>query len=63
VPAWRSVFPGISGFFAPAFSEKWSYLPTPRGKDCRVPENFAGLADKWANLAGEIFPPSRKIDV
>jgi hypothetical protein len=63
VPGWRSIFPGFSGFFASTFFEKWSYLPTPPGKDCRGAENFAGLARGWEISAGTNFPRPRKIDV
>jgi len=41
----------------------WSYLPTPRGKGCRVLEFFAGLTEQPENFAEENFPPARKIDV
>jgi len=63
VPAWRSIFRGFSGFFAGAFFEKWSYLPTPSGKDCRVAEIFARRARGWEIPAGTNFPRPRKIDV
>ncbi|HUE64873.1 MAG TPA: hypothetical protein VMO78_10915 [Rhizomicrobium sp.] len=56
-------FRRIFGFFARVFAEMWSYLPTPRGKVCRVPEILAGLTEQPENLAEENFPPARKIDV
>jgi len=40
--------------------ELFAYTP---GKDCRVPEKFAGCECDRENPAGHYFPPKRKIDV
>jgi hypothetical protein len=56
-------FRGFAGFFAEVFVEKWNYLPTAPGKDCRVRKFLPGGAGDREIPAGQNFPPMRKIDV
>jgi len=49
--------------FADAFSEKWSYLPTPPGKFCRIGQFLPGRTATRKIPAGTYFPSRAKIDV
>ncbi|HVW75800.1 MAG TPA: hypothetical protein VHC39_19340 [Rhizomicrobium sp.] len=55
--------PRIFWIFRWCFFRKVELFAYPPGKDCRVPEKFAGRECGRENPAGHYFPPPRKIDV